>query len=216
MSQKWLRLTWYVEDFLNLVYRYYAEHGIAYICTYYHLDLTNSICDKDTLDNASYETIGDWSGLVWEKIIMLPIYDTATVQVPFTADERGFGKFDQRTELNFPSIYGIIPTSKDFVVFDELVVDKNSTPRQVPVFQVVNPERAINSFFDFWKIQLEVAHWEKEQIETQVRESFIFLDYEKDIYPLSVGEEMYKVMDKDANLGLTKRFRRNIGFYFGV
>ena len=70
--QKWTRLNFYVEDFLNLVYRYYNEHGIAYVCTYYHLDLTNSICDKEILNGASYETIGDLSGLVWEKILMLP------------------------------------------------------------------------------------------------------------------------------------------------
>lgn len=216
MSQKWLRLTWYVEDYLNLIYRYYAEHGIAYICTYYHLDLTNSICDKDQLDGASYETIGDLSGLLWEKIIMLPIYNTERVNIPFTADEKGFGKFEQRTSLNFPSTYGITPTSTDFVIFDELIVNKDSEARNVPVFRVVNKERSINSFFDFWRVNLEVTFYTKENIETQVRETFIFSDYEKDIYPISVGEDMVKMMDKNSNLQLGNAYKQNIGLYFGV
>ena len=81
--QNWLRLYHYPADYLNLVYRYYAAHGIAYICTYYHLDIPNSTLDTEILDAGSYEIIGDLSGLVWEKITMLPIYNTDQIQPSF-------------------------------------------------------------------------------------------------------------------------------------
>jgi len=53
--QNWLRIFFYPKQFLELVYRFYAAHGIAYICTYYHLDIENSILDRDILDSGSYE-----------------------------------------------------------------------------------------------------------------------------------------------------------------
>lgn len=216
MIQKWTRIKWYSEDFLNLVYRYYAQHGIAYICTYYHLDLTNSICDKDILDAASYEDIGDWSGLVWEKILMVPMYNTEQVSINFFADERGFTKSEQKTSFNFPTLYGIIPTSKDFVVFEEVVLNKNYSSTQVPVFQVVNQERATNTWFDFWRVNMDVSHWEKSQLDQQVRETFIFIDYEKQIYPATIGQVLYSNMQKNTNVKLNDFYRHDIGVYFGT
>jgi len=216
MIQKWTRIKWYSEDFLNLVYRFYAQHGIAYVCTYYHLDLTNSICDKDILDGASYEDIGEWSGLVWEKILMVPMYNTEQVSVNFFADERGFTKAEQKTSFNFPTLYGIIPTAKDFVIFDEIVVNKDSQPRDYQVFQVVNKERATNSWFDFWRVNVDITHWKKSQLDEQVRETFIFIDYEKQIYPATIGQILYSNMQKNSNVRLTDFYRHDIGVYFGT
>lgn len=216
MIQNWSRIKWYSNDFFNLVYQFYAQHGIAYICTYYHLDLTNSICDKDILDNASYETIGDLSGLVWEKILMLPMYNIEEVQIPFFADEKGFTKSEQKTSLNFPSLYGITPTAKDFIQFDEFVLNENSSQSQYPLFQVVNQERATNTFFDFWRINLDVTFWTKSQVENQVRETFIFVDYEKDIYPATIGQDMYSVMQRNSMLEINDSFKPDVGIYFGT
>lgn len=214
--QNWFRLYHYPKDYLNLVYRYYAAHGIAYVCTYYHLDIPNSTLDLDVLDAGSYEIIGDLSGLCWEKITMLPIYNTDNIQPVFNADERGFTKHEQVSTLNFPTLYNIQPTARDFVIFDELVINENEQPANSPIYQVVNFEKATNSFFSFWKVNLKVSHYTKSQLETQIRECFSFVDYEKQIYQISNASMLYKLMNKNKSLETNDYFKHNIGYYFGV
>ena len=175
--QNWLRIYHYPRDFLELTYRYYAAHGRAYICTYYRLDIPSSGLDLDMLDAGAYETTGDLSGLRWEKIAMLPIYNTEQIQPIFTADERGFGKFDQNSTFNIPSIYGIVPTAKDFVIFDETIVNQDGENATSPVYQVVNFEKATNVYITFWKMNIRESYHHKDEIEAQSREAFSFFDY---------------------------------------
>jgi hypothetical protein len=213
--QNWLRLQHYPADYLNLVYRYYAAHGIAYICTYYHLDIPNSTLDKEVLDAGSYETIGDLSGLVWEKIAMLPIYNTDQIQPAFLADERGFGKHEQTTMLNFPTLYGIQPTAKDFIHFEELPLNNGNTPNvESPMYQVVNFEKATNTFFSFWKVAAKVSFYTKPQVEANVREVFAFVDYEKQIYQIDTAQMLFKLLEKNTKLGTNKFYRDQVGWYF--
>jgi len=215
-AQNWYRLNHYPSEFLEQVYEYYAAHGIAYICTYYHLDIDNSIIDKTVLDSGSYERLGDLSGLVWEKITLLPIYNTEQVQVAFTADERGFGKFDQTTTLNFPSIYGFTPTAKDFIIFDETIINKDNEPSNVPMYQVVNKEKATNSWLTFWKINLQIKSERKDDLELQVRDVYSFVDYEKQIYHIDAATQMYRMLELNSNLIINDSFKENIGYYIGI
>ena len=96
--------------------------------------------------------------------MMLPMYNIDQVQIPFFADERGFTKSEQKTTLNFPTLYGITPTSNDFILFDEFVLNENNSDAKYPLFQVVNQERATNTFFDFWRINLDVSYLTKSQL----------------------------------------------------
>jgi hypothetical protein len=213
--QNWFRLQHYPADYLNLVYRYYAAHGIAYICTYYHLDIPNSTLDLDQLDAGSYEIIGNLSGLVWEKIVMLPIYNTEQIQPSFSADERGFGKHDQITALNFPTLYNIQPTSRDFIHFEELPLNDSNAPNvESPMYQVVNFEKATNTFFSFWKLSAKVSWYTKPQLEQNVREVFAFVDYEKQIYQIDTAQSLFKLLEKNSKLGTNKFYRDQVGWYF--
>lgn len=214
--QNWYRLHHYPSDFLNLVYRYYAAHGIAYICTYYHFDIPDSITDVEVLDGSSYENLGDLSGKTWEKITLLPIYNTDEINIVFNADERGLTKSEQQTQFNFPGLYGIIPTCTDFVYFDEIVLHEELRPSTYPLFRVVNMERAINTYFDFWKLSLRVYHSTRDQLENQVRATYSFFDYEKKIYGIDEATSLYKALEKNENLTLSTYYKENIGFYFGV
>jgi hypothetical protein len=213
--QNWLRLYHYPSDYLNLVYRYYAAHGIAYVCTYYHLDIPNSTLDLDVLDAGSYEIVGDLSGLVWEKIVMLPIYNTDQIQPAFTADERGFGKHEQTTNFNFPTLYNIQPTARDFIHFEELPLNEGNAPNvDNPIYQVINFEKATNSYFSFWKVAAKVSWYKKSQIEANVRETFAFVDYEKQIYQIDTAQMLFKLLEKNSKLGTKKFYREQVGWYF--
>ena len=213
--QNWARIQQYPADYLNLVYRYYASHGIAYICTYYHLDIPNSTLDKEVLDAGSYETIGNLSGLCWEKITLLPIYNTEQIQPAFSADERGFGKHEQVTSLNFPTLYNIQPTARDFIHFEELPLNQGNLPStEAPLYQVINFEKATNTFFSFWKVNAKVSWYTKSQIEANVREVFAFVDYEKQIYQIDTAQMLFKLLEKNTKLGTNKYYREQVGWYF--
>jgi len=215
MIQSWYRIQFYPSDYLNLVYKYYASHGTPYPCTYYHLDIPHSCADLKNLDDAAYHVVGDLSGLVWEKISFLPVYNTATISPTFTGDERGFGKFDQNTEFNYPSLYGITPTTYDFVHFVEPALQNNTDPGY-PLFRIVNFDRATNSLFDFFKISLKVHYITKQQIEEQISQTYSYMDYQKQIYTLSDSTTMLRLMQKNTKIELNSFYDQNFGYYIGA
>lgn len=212
--QNWLRQQKYPRDFLEFVYEYYAKHGVAYICTYYHLDIPNSDLDKTELEAGSYEIIGDLSGLKWEKITLLPIYNTESIQPSFMADERGVGKFDQTTSFDVPSTYGITPTFTDFVLFDEIILNDGGVSTDTsPIYRVSNIEKATNTQISFWKMTLNISQFTKTQLDSQTRETYSFVDYEKQIYQIDDATEMYTLLSKNNSLDLKSRFKDSLGLY---
>jgi hypothetical protein len=179
------------------------------------LDIPNSTLDKEVLDAGSYEIIGDLSGLTWEKIVMLPIYNTEQIQPAFLADERGFGKHEQVTNLNFPTLYNIQPTARDFIHFEELPLNDGNIPNvESPMYQVVNFEKATNSFFSFWRVAAKVSWYTKPQLDANVREVFAFVDYEKQIYQIDTAQTLFKLLDKNTKLGTNPFYRHQVGWYF--
>jgi hypothetical protein len=213
--QNWLRLQHYPADYLNLVYRYYAAHGVSYICNYYHLDLPSSTADLEVLDSGAYEVLGELSGYCWEKITLLPIYNTEQIQPVFEADERGFGKFNQSSSLNFPTLYNIQPTATDFIQFVEPKLNESDAPSiDSPLYRVVNFEKATNSFFSFWKLSLQVSEFTLTKLEKQLRAIFSFVDYEKQIYDIDTATLIYRLLDKNQTSKVKDYYNERIGFYF--
>jgi len=211
--QKWTRLNNYTSDYLDTVYNYYAKHGVAYPCIYYHYDIENSDVDLDVLESGAYETFGDLSGMVWEKIIMLPVYNIDQMQPTFTADERGFGKFDQISSFNMPSIYGITPTAKDFVIFSNDIL--NYDDQLTTAYQVTGFEKATNTDISFWKINIKTTSRIKINADQKTRETFVFLDYEKTIYNADDSVIMLSLLDMQTNIDMNDSYSKNTNLYFG-
>jgi len=213
--QNWMRIHQYERDYFNLIYRYYSAHATAYICTYYHLDIPNSCLDTTVLDAGAYERIGNLTGLVWEKITLFPIYNTSTINSNFLADERGFGKFDQQTEFNFPSVYGITPTTLDLVYFEVLILNENQQTQNKSLYHITNFEKSTNTDFTFWKVLLKIDDDKKDQLELQLNKNLTFVDYEKTIYTINKSINLYTQLQKNANLNLNEYYLKNIGYYTG-
>ena len=131
-------------------------------------------------------------------------------------DERGFGKFDQTSAFNFPTLYGITPTEHDRIYFEELVLNDDEEPVQRPLYRVTNMEKATNSQVSFWRIKLESDFYTVSQIDTQVREIYSFVDYEKQIYQLSDAMSLIRQLDKNTEIGLFDYFDKNFGYYVGT
>jgi len=218
-AQNWERLHYYPNDYLNLVYNFYARHKTdAFLCTYYRLDLQNSVCDKTLLDAAAYEETGDLSGLVWEKILLFPVYNVEYIDTSFIADERGFGQFEQVSSFNFPNTYDFYPTTWDYVNFQAIVLNKNQEENKPDpsLYRVVHIGSSTNTFITFWKVNLKSHHTRIFEIENQVRETFAFFDYEKRIYPAESEVTLYNMIKKNSELQLNNYYKENLGFYFGA
>jgi len=227
ISQRWFSIQKYTHDYLQLVYRYYAEAGISYICTYYNLNIPDSVTDLTILDGGSYERVGELSGLLWNKILLLPIYNTETVQNTFVADERGMGKFDQITSFNFPTVYGMKPRIHDFVYFEELhledehnkiyklksITDEYKTSA-IPVYEVSHFEKATNTDITFWKVNLKISQFTATNIDKQLSGHFIFYDLQKRIYESPKGSFLFKMLERNRKLKANNFYRERCGLYF--
>ena len=225
--QKWFSIRQYTHDFLELVYRYYAEAGISYVCTYWSLNLPMSVADTEILDGLTYETTGELSGLLWDKILFFPVYNVETVQNTFVADERGMGKFDQVTSFNFPTEYGIKPRIHDFVMFEEPILRdeheqeyklksiteyyRNTKP---PIYQVNHFEKATNTDTTFWKVNLKIGYQNAHQLDQQLSGHFTYFDLEKKIFETEDANFMFKMMEKNRKLDGNDFWRQHCGFYF--
>jgi len=223
--QKWFSIREYSHDYLQSVYRYYADCGISYICTYYHLYLPTSTFDADVLDAGSYELTGDMSGMRWNKILLFPVYNIEQIQNQFTADEKGFGKFDQVSSFNFPSIYGISPQIHDFVQFEETILNDNNDQynlgiidndhsSNLPIYQIINFEKATNTSVSFWKCNLKISHYKEQELDQQINNNYTFLDLEKRIYESSDAAMLYSILEKNKSLDGNIYYKPDSGFYY--
>jgi hypothetical protein len=222
--QKWFSISEYSRDFLRLVYRYYADCGISYVGTYYSLNIPVSTTDLSILDGGSYELTGDMSGLMWNRIFMFPLYNIEYISNNFTADEKGFGKFDQVSSFNFPSIYGIKPQPHDHVIFEETIlnndndeyflgIDQTGHNNDTPVYQIINFEKATNTSVSFWKCSVKITHRKERNFDAHIYENYVFVDLEKKIFNSEIGTFLFNLTDRNKKLQGNRFFKENIGYY---
>lgn len=223
--QKWFSIREYSRDYLQSVYRYYADCGISYVCTYYQLRIPDSVTDLDVLDAGSYELTGDMSGLSWNKILLFPVYNIEQIQNQFVSDERGFGKFDQVSSFNYPTIYGVSPQVHDFVQFEETILNDNNDQYnlgivdndhsvQTPIYQVVNFEKATNTAVSFWKCSLKISHITEPKLDSHIGNNFSFFDLEKRIYEADNTAQLFNILEKNKQLNGNKFYKPASGFYY--
>jgi hypothetical protein len=209
----WNRIYSYPKDYLEFVHKYYVDSGVAYLCNYYSIDLPNSVYDSDELAGGSYELIGELSGMKWNKISLMPLYFTEQITVPFTADERGFGKFDQSGSFVLPPSFELTPSVHDFVAFERPELDEKEPTH---LYEIVNFEKSTNTEKAFWKVGLKVSQYIQTNIDTQINNQYTFVEHEKKIYLSTEGLFIYKLLQKNSLLDLNDKFDSNSGLYFGI
>ena len=211
-SQKWYLNYEYPLDYFELLYNYYSCAGVRTPLTYYHLDLSNSVCDKTILNGGSYSRFGELSGMRWKKINLLPVYHMESVQLAMTSDDTG-NNFNSTTSFFLPTIYQIQPHVHDFVIYEQIKERDDPYTAYTPMYEVINIEKASQAKLTFWKAALEVSGNTKDQIELQLSGNYTFIDYEKQIYPTSDGVFLNKMMVKNSKLNINEYFNERSGIY---
>lgn len=213
--QLYTRLYDYINEYFNLVYKYYSKHALAFLVNYYSISSESSVWQTDNLYGGAYERAGSLSGMKYDKYMFMPVFFMEeTGSIPLEGNEYGVTK-ETRTSMVFPSSYGITPYSGDYVKFEQsfLMNDLDN----YPIYTVGGVEKATNTPITFWKANLYVEESRSlEEIEEHTSGSFIFIDYAKSFYSLEDGEKITKLMKKNDLLKeklINNFYDPNSGFY---
>jgi len=212
--QNYTRIYDYIHEYQDLIYNFYSKHAVAFLTTYYNLDVPDTVWDDELLFGGPYEFTGDLSGVKRNKILLLPVYFIEDVTTAFDGQETGYNK-ENITSLVIPSSYGFIPYANDIIKLEqEYLRPVNDT---YPVFQVSGVEISVNTDRRFWKLKIETMQSVGlEEVEAQVDNVYSFVDYDKNIHSLEDSEFIAKLLNKDENLRetLISLHDHRTGFYY--
>jgi len=181
----------YLDEYQSLVYDFYGKEYAAYPCVYYRLNFNESIQDTKLFEAGAYEILGDLSGLKWDKIFMLPIMFVEPIQ-NVVDNFTEYGKsHDISTSFVIPSSYNFDPLYNDIVTFPASI--RSNDEAEYPLFIVTGREKAIMSKRSVWKITVKVFQGDVTTLEKQIKDEYVFVDYYKKIYPVSIGQELIQL-----------------------
>jgi hypothetical protein len=212
-SQKWYSINEYALDYFEFIYRYYATCARSLPITYYNLDLPNSVYDGKLLQGGSYEPMGNLSGLLWKKIMTVQAFSFEPMVFTQTADEEGVAFRDRMSSLWLPTIYELRPYVHDYVIYEQPRQRDDQFQDQIPMYEVVNVEKASSTELTFWKVSLKSTHYKKTEIENQLSGNYTFYDFEKHIYKTSDAIFLTKLQLKNDKLKVNDFYKENIGLY---
>lgn len=208
-----IRITQYLDEYLNQLHNIYKTEVNCILCTYYNLDIDASTCDKDKLYNGTWEYVGKYSGYVWKKIELFPIaYVSNASPMNLSASDKGI-----TAELNFtaviPSSYGITPHALDFLTINSNVLFPNN-PVDETNFVVKNINRSNFGKKFFYQIEMKNMYINTNDLDLQSQE-YVFVELEKQIYPKDIGTEMLSLLSMDVELSkiITPKYIWDRGFY---
>jgi len=204
----------YIYEYQRLVYDFYSKTHVAFLVDYYNLDTTSTIWDMDLLAGGSYEKIGDLSGVRWNKYLMLPVYFPEEVMTALDAQDIGYIK-ENETHIVIPSSYGIVPSTRDLLKLDQTYLRQSNNT--YPIFSVTGLEKTSNTDIYFWKLKIEIEQSKTtEDLEDQIKDSYVYFDYDKKIHTLSDSISLTKLLNKSSTLSdnIKEKFDDNSGLYF--
>ena len=212
--QNYERLYWYIHEYQRLVYDYYSKDAVAFLVTYYNLNVSQTVWEDQDIFGGAYEKTGDLSGIKRNKILLLPVYFIEDITTAFDGQDTGYNK-DNTTSFVIPSTYNYIPYPNDIIKLEQAYL--RPTNDVYPLYIVTGVEASVNTDKRFWKLRVEVFQSETlSAVEAQVENMYSFVDYDKNIHEIEDAELITKLLIKEEKIknNLKPLFDSNSGFYF--
>ena len=212
--QNYQRIYDYIHEYQNLVYDFYSKHVVAFLVTYYNLNVCDTIWEDENLFDGPYEEVGQLSGIKRNKILVLPLFYAEEIATTFDAQEIGYVK-ENETSFVMPSSYNFRPYPNDIIKLEQSFL--SPTQDNFPVFVVTGVEIHPNTQRRFWKIRCKnFQSTTVEEIESQVVNTYSFVEYDKKIHTLEDSQFIARLLYKHSLLkpNLTNLYDRRCGFYF--
>ena len=212
--QNYQRIYDYIHEYQNLVYNYYSKHVVAYLVTYYNLNVCETIWEDEDIMGGAYEQVGDLSGIKRNKILTLPLFYSEEYSTSFDGQEIGYTK-ENETSFVMPSTYNFKPYPNDIIKLEqEFLSPVNDT---FPLFIVTGVEIHPNTERRFWKIRAKTFQSEGlSSVEEQVINTYSFVEYDKKIHTLDDSQFIARLLYKHSLLRplLNNLYDSRCGYYF--
>ena len=212
--QKYERLYEYIHEYQSLVYDFYSKDSVAFLTTYYHIDTDETIWEDENVFAGAYDRVGEYSGIKWNKVLLLPVFYIDEISTPLDGQDIGYVK-ENNTTFVIPSTYGITPLPNDKIKLEQNYL--RPTNNVYPLFNIGGVEKSVNADRLFWKIIVSLEQSVTEtQLNNQVEAIYTFYDYDKKIHTLDDSTFMTRLLSKNKSLRTTAKslFDSNSGFYF--
>lgn len=197
-TQHYQRLYEYIHEYQNLLYDFYSKDVVAFLTTFYHIDTQTTVWEDEKMFGGSYDRVGEYSGVKWNKILLLPVYYIDEITTSFDAQDIGYIKENDST-LVIPSTYGFTPLVNDKIKLEQAYL--RPTNDVYPVFNVGGIEKSVNADRLFWKMKVHVEQSVTiTQIEEQIEDIYSFFDYDKKIYTLADAQFLTRLLAKNEDL----------------
>jgi hypothetical protein len=212
--QNYQRIYEYIHEYQNLVYDYYSKHVVAFLTTYYNLNVCDTIWEDENIMGGAYEPVGDLSGIKRNKILVLPLFFSEEYTTAFDGNENGYIK-ENETTFVMPSTYNFKPYPNDIIKLEQdfLSPQKNT----FPLFIVTGVDIHPNTERRFWKIKCKTFQSrELESVEAQVVNTYSFVEYDKKIHTLEDSQFIARLLYKHSLLKqcLNNLYDSRCGYYF--
>lgn len=214
-TQKYERIYDYIHEYQSLVYDFYSKDIVAFLTTFYHINTEETIWEDENMFAGSYDRVGEFSGVRWNKILLLPVYYTEDVNTSFDGQETGYVK-DNETTFVIPSTYGFTPLPNDKLKMEQDYL--RPTNNVYPIFNVGGIEKSVNEDRLFWKMKVKTEQSITEtQLDDQVSNTYTFFEYDKKIHNISNAQFMSRLLSKNEDLKYITKNRLHdsrSGYYF--
>lgn len=214
-TQKYTRIYDYIHEYQRLVYDFYSKDVVAFLTTYYHINTDSTIWEDENVFAGSYDRVGEYSGIKWDKILLLPVYYIEEVNTAFDGQDIGYVK-EGETNFAIPSTYNFVPLPNDKIKMEQSYL--RPTNDVYPVFNVAGVEKSVNTDRTFWKLKVKIEQSITEtQLENQVENVYSFFEYDKKIHTLEDAQFMSKLLSKNEDLKncvTANLYDSRSGFYF--
>jgi len=213
--QPWIRRFNYFSDYYNTVYNQYANVYPGFPITYYSVDWSSSVYDIKLMAG-SYEKngVGSLTGIVFKKILFLPVFGIEQITPTNTGSERGLTMHDSETStISFSSEYNLKPYEWDVIHFSQGFMSPDNNDNG-PVFVVKNTNPATYGNMTMWNCQIKVAPYTLGDIKKQISSEYMFLEFTKKIHRLDTAMILLKLQQRSESLSenLSDIFH-STGFY---
>jgi len=214
-TQKFQRIYDYIHEYQQLIYDFYSKDVVAFLTTYYHIDSDTTVWDDENLMGGSYDRIGEFSGIQFNKILLLPVYYSEEMTTSFDAQEVGYIK-EGDTTFVIPSTYGFVPLPGDKIKLEQEYL--RPTNNIYPIYNVTGVEKSTNTDRVFYRLKLRVEQSiTEDQLDEQVSNLYTFFEYDKKIHSLGDAQFLTQLLSKNESLRQCVKdnlYDNRSGYYF--
>lgn len=215
--QNYERLYSYIYEYWKHLYDVYSLHGIAYLTTYYHVNVNRTVWDNEKLSGGAYEKIGDLSGIMWDRYLLLPVYFVTELDQTFDGQDIGYVN-EGGTQIVIPYSYGFVPLPMDLFKFDQHYLFNNESHDIYSLFVVDGVRKQAQADKTYWQLTCDVYRSKTitDLEDHQVADSYAFFDYDKKLHSINDSISLTHMMSKSSDIRdrLKQLYDPNSGFYF--